>query len=124
MWYNLIFGLILIMFVPGSEGELDLYEYNNHEYMKHVGFNWIGTFNSDGSCNTSKCCCPSALLTNKDTTSKIVGFISITGTDCPTEKNITIAEPNKDSLDDKSFGLFKITSNNRIEATIYQVLIS
>jgi hypothetical protein len=92
--------------------------------MKRIGSKWTGTFQLQGNCNTTDCCCPSKqLVIQKANDGVITGSVETNGANCPTAKSFTVADANTSSVDDKNLGQFNMENDDTMEVTFYQVLI-
>ena len=92
--------------------------------MTSIGFNWVGTFKMNGTCDDTACCCPEPSLTFTDTSAAITSNYKSHGL-CNTTVNSVPADATKQELNDTDHGKFTLTNNDTImEVTLVQVLIS
>ncbi|CAF0931301.1 unnamed protein product [Adineta steineri] len=102
----LVFGLMSTMIIPSCEGN-----------------KWIGTFKNPGSCDLTKCCCPSGDLNIVNDAGNVKGSFPVDGTDCKTSGNrtITVTDLNANSTIDASVGTFLFDGTlNKLDVTLDQ----
>lgn len=88
------------------------------------GYNWVGTFKINGTCDATACCCPDTSLTFTNTGTALASSFRSQGL-CKTAQHDISPNATQYELINVDHGTFTLTNNDTIMVvTLVQVLIS